>query len=385
MPQYVDTLAQAGWRIDVCAPFPFYPAWRIDRSLPAVSSEHGGAVQVTRYAPYVPRHPSAVGRALHEASIAVNAFQLLRRRIVSADLIVVTSPPPLGARCAVWIALRQGKPSLVLAYDLAADLASDTFRLAGVAGRQLFAVVESSLFAKADTIIALSDDMATRIRSLSGRSSAVPVIRIWADDGLMQLDHAAAARNCRARLGIAEDRLLIGYAGTFGRKQRLPTIVAAMGELPNRFITILVGDGPDRADMERLASRAHGEVRIMPPLSTDELHGFLSACDVSIVTAWTRHAGSLFPSKVANILAAGSPVLAITHRGTELATLLERDDVGLICPSLDPTDIVQAARRGAELGRDKHRRDRCRAYAARHFDRSAAMSRFITEVDRLVP
>jgi hypothetical protein len=217
VPQYVDALAEAGWSVEVCAPFPFYPAWRIDRSLPRVSTEHDGAVRVTRYAPYVPRRPTAVGRGLHEASIAVHAFRLVRRRVESADLVVVASPPPLGARCAVWIAHRHRTPSLALAYDLAADLAADSFGFAGATARRLFGAVESGLYAQANSVIALSDDMATRIRSMAGRSSKVSVIGIWADDELIQLDHAAAARECRARLGIAGDRRLIGFAGNFGR------------------------------------------------------------------------------------------------------------------------------------------------------------------------
>lgn len=385
MPQYVDALADAGWSVDVCAPYPFYPAWRINRSLPAVSTEHDGAVRVTRYAPFVPRRPSALGRGLHEASIALRAWQLLPRRIPTVDLVVAASPPPLGAASAVWLAKRHRKPCVVLAYDLAADLASDAFGLAGRVAGRTFGALEGGLYARADTVIALTDDMASRIRLLSRRSAPVQVIRVWADDELFHLDHAAAAKQCRARLGIPEDRSLVGFAGNFGLKQHLPEIVRAMAQLPPPFVTVFVGDGSDRGEMERLAGSGSGDLRILPPLSAHELHGFLSACDLSIVAAWTRHAGSLFPSKVANILAAGSPILAITDRGTELATLLEREDIGLACPSLDPHEIRHAAQRGAGLGRDVRRRARCRAYAAAHFDRSRAMTRFLAEVDRLVP
>jgi len=46
------------------------------------------------------------------------------------------------------------------------------------------------------------------------------------------------------------------------------------------------------------------------------------------------------------------------HRGWR--TLLERERLGVICPSLDGEEIRVAARRGVELGRDPACRERCR-------------------------
>lgn len=233
-------------------------------------------------------------------------------------------------------------------------------------------------------MIALTQDMANRIRQLSGRPSPVPIIRIWADDELFAIDHAAAARAARLRLGVSESRSLVGFAGSFGKKQHLPELVAALRELPDTFATIFVGDGPECADMERLAAHGPGDLRILPSQSSSDLHAFLSACDVSIVTAWTRHAGSLFPSKVANVLAAGSPILAIAERNTELATLLEREDIGITCSGLEAGQIREAAQLGVQLGRDDKRRTRCRRYAELNLHRRYAMRRFVEEIDRLV-
>lgn len=385
MPHYVDALAGAGWSVEVCAPYPLYPAWKLDRSGPPVSHEHGGLVRVTRYAPFVPRRHTALTRGLLESSIAWHALRLLRRKVRTADLVVASSPPALAAACAVRIAHRNAKPCLLLAYDLVSDLASDAYGLAGRAAGLLLHRVEAGLYARADRVIALTDDMANRIRLVAKRSSPVPVIRIWADDELLHLDHATAARECRERLGIPDDRRLVGFAGSFGRKQHLGEMVAALGTLPPPYTTVVIGDGPDRPELERLGREGPGDLRILPPQPIAELHAFLSACDLSVVIAWTEHAGSLFPSKVANILAAGCPILAITHRGTELAALLERERIGLTCPSLDPEEIRQAARLGVELGRDREYRERCRQYARAHLDRSRAILRFLEEVNGLVP
>jgi glycosyltransferase involved in cell wall biosynthesis len=383
VPHYVDALAQAGWNVDVQAPFPFYPSWRMDRSVPKHSEEGGGRIKITRYAPFVPRKHSAVTRALHELSLGLAAQRTLLAEGRKPDLYVAASPPLLGAASVGWFARRRRTPCLILAYDLVSDLAGDAFGLAGRIPATVTRRLEARLYARADGVIALSDDMASRIYQLSGRRSETSVIRIWADDELFELDHRVAARSFRARLEIPDERYLVGFAGNFGRKQQLPLVVDAVRQLPRDFTTVFIGDGLERPEMERLARAGPGDVRLLPPQPATELHAFLSACDVSLVVAWTQHAGSLFPSKVANVLAAGSPIVAVTARGTDLATLLEREGLGLACTNLDDEVIRRAIRRGVDLGRDQARRAACRAYAHRYLYRAHAMTQFVTEAQRL--
>src|SRR5205823_11062696 len=125
---------------------------------------------------------------------------------------------------------RAGKPCMVLAYDLLTDLASDAFGLAGRVPALLLRVVESRLHNRADTVVALTDDMASRIRQLASRSAPLPVIRIWADDELCHLDHAATARAFRERLGIPQYRRLVVFVVSFGRKQHLSRVSLAEWE-----------------------------------------------------------------------------------------------------------------------------------------------------------
>ncbi len=167
----MDALAGAGWSVEVCVPYPFNPGWKLDRSVPPMALECGGLVRVTRYAPFVPRRHSALTRGLHEASIAWHALRMLGRPTRSADLVVVASPPALASACAVRIAHRARKPSLVLAYDLVADLASDAYGVAGKAAGLVLHRVEAGLYARADRVIALTDDMASRIRQVAQRAA----------------------------------------------------------------------------------------------------------------------------------------------------------------------------------------------------------------------
>ena len=384
IPHYVDALAAAGWTAEVFAPFPFYPAWRPDRTEPRESQEAGGRVRIHRYAPFVPRHPVGAARALHDLSLGWHAIRSLYARAGPADLFVAPSPPLLGGAVTVHLARRRRRPSLVLAYDLVGDLASDTMGpVAGWSARALQAI-EARMYADATHVIGLTGEMASRIETMSARADAVSVLRIWADDGLFSLDRDAAAIRFRAEQGMNPGTRLIGFAGNFGRKQQLSAIAEAAWQLSEHVRVVFIGDGPYRSDLERIAAAHPERIRVLPPVSETDLHGFLAACDAAIVVAWTRHDGSLFPSKAANVLAAGCPIIAVASPDSELARLVAGEALGVACPSLAPDELAVALSRGAELGRDPAQRARCHRYAQLHLRRQTTMDRFLSEAERLI-
>ena len=382
VPYYVDALAAAGWTAEVFAPYPFYPTWRLDRSLPAESSE-AGRVRVSRYAPFVPRRPTGGLRILHDLSLGWHAVRLLGLRAGPADLFVAASPPLLGAAVTVQLARWRRRPSIVLAYDLVADLAGEAGSAGGSSVRALRAT-EKRVYAGATEVIALTDGMARRIEALTGRAEPVSVLRIWADENLFQLDLAQAGAAFRVEQGIDPAAYLIGFAGNFGRKQQLVGIANAASGLPAAYHTVFVGDGPERTELERLAAASAGRIRVLPPQSEPGLHAFLAACDASIVVAWTQRAGTLFPSKAANVLAAGCPIVAVTPRDGDLGRLIESEALGVVCPSLAPDELRAAMTRAAELGRSPEQRERCRAYALRYLRRDSVTDRFVAWANRLV-
>ena len=376
VPSYVDALSGLGWAADVLTPYPSYPSWRLDRSLPQVSLEQNGAVRVTRYVPYVPRRHSALTRGLHELSMARGVLRNLPRIAQGADLVVASTPSILGAWTALQVARRSGLPFVLLVYDLVSDLATDVFPIAGQVAALGLRRLEAKLLADADHVVALTQEMVHRIDRFSGRTKPTAVIPIWADDELLDCDPREMALECRADLGIRSDQHLVGFTGSFGLKQHLSEIVGALGELDGGVITAFVGEGLEGPHMAEVARRSSGDVRILGPRSGRSLYSFLAACDLSIVPALTRFGGTGFPSKVANILASGCPILAITSEDTELAQIIRGGDLGLVCSSCDPSAIRDAVRRALALEGAAERRQRCRAYASTHLRNSDGMSRF---------
>ena len=97
------------------------------------------------------------------------------------------------------------------------------------------------------------------------------------------------------------------------------------------------------------------------PTREDQIE-FLNACDVSIISLVKGMWGSAMPSRTYNALAAGKPIVALTDEGSELALVIDEEQVGWHVPPGGVDALVGAVRAAAasceleEMGQ--------RAYAA---------------------
>ena len=75
-----DSLAAAGWQVEVVTAQPYYPAWARDpaHKRPWWRRERLGAVQLVRCPLYVPRAPTGRRRVLHHLSFAAAALGMGR-------------------------------------------------------------------------------------------------------------------------------------------------------------------------------------------------------------------------------------------------------------------------------------------------------------------
>jgi glycosyltransferase involved in cell wall biosynthesis len=84
----------------------------------------------------------------------------------------------------------------------------------------------------------------------------------------------------------AEGRFVLGYLGAFGRVNGVDVIVRAAAEAekrcPGRVGVVLIGDGPERLDVERLAG-ANPAVRLGPAVPKRFIPTVLRALDATVV------------------------------------------------------------------------------------------------------
>lgn len=174
------------------------------------------------------------------------------------------------------------------------------------------------------------------------------------------VDNAAIAREVDAwreeREGLRD---ALGVRGrvllTVGRlhpPKGTPQLLAALSRLHASqpaadFAAVLVGDGPQRADAERLAASLGGALRVVGAVPASEIPRWLAVADV-LVHPTLRDCWGMVVNEA---LAAGVPVLGSRYAGA--CDELLKDGLGRRFDPLDPADFdagLRAALRGEGFG-----------------------------------
>jgi alpha-1,6-mannosyltransferase len=137
----------------------------------------------------------------------------------------------------------------------------------------------------------------------------------------------------RTRLGVGAGDLVLVYAGRMSNEKRVLTLVKALDHLPEDVpaVLCLVGHGPQRAEVEKLAGTRRS-LRILPFQSgRAELAGLLASADVYV----TAGPHETFGLSVIEAQACGLPVV-----GVDAGALRDRVPPGL--GYLGPVDDASA-------------------------------------------
>jgi glycosyltransferase involved in cell wall biosynthesis len=151
----------------------------------------------------------------------------------------------------------------------------------------------------------------------------------------------------RQELGIG-DRLVVLYSGNLGLTHDLSVMVDAAETLrgDDRVRFVIIGDGPQR---ERLQIRVkeqklEGMFCFLPFQPTERLPVSIGLGDLSVVTVIPGAESVLMPCKTYNYLAAGSAVLAVVRRPSDLAAIVEENACGIVVEPGDGAGFAAAIR-----------------------------------------
>jgi colanic acid biosynthesis glycosyl transferase WcaI len=381
-----EHLASAGHDVTMCAAVPYYPQWRVPAEYRGLKfpREARAGVTILRCPLYVPSAVKPIRRILHEASFITSAFlrSLFCRR---PDLLFVVSPPLGLAIAAVMLSWLWRVPYIFHVADLQPDTALDLGMVrSGRVARLLYAV-ERLAYRRAAIVSTLTGAMRARIIAKGIPAEKVVLFADWADPGLFALARAPSD-SIRQELGLG-DAFLVLHAGNMGVKQGLDVVLdAALQTRSNPAIVyLLVGDGAMRPHLEGRA-RALGldNVRMLPLLDHERFLRLLAAADVCLVTQQRTVADVVFPSKVLTLLAAGKPVIASVTGGSAVANVISGAGAGMVVPPEDGDALlaaIEALRRDPPLRAGMGAAGR--AYASRHWERTATLSYLTDTVERL--
>lgn len=170
------------------------------------------------------------------------------------------------------------------------------------------------------------------------RARVVVVPNFVDDEGFVPLTadrHAAL----RAAIGILPDDVAIGVVGNLYPVKNHAMFLRAAGRLASTWPAVrfvLVGDGAERAPLERLARELGIQDRVRMPGRLTTEPGFAGIFDIAVLTSWEEG----FPNWIVEAMAAGRPVVAARVGGIPDAVV--DGDTGHLVPAGDDDAMARA-------------------------------------------
>ncbi|HMF56141.1 MAG TPA: glycosyltransferase family 4 protein [Pyrinomonadaceae bacterium] len=157
----------------------------------------------------------------------------------------------------------------------------------------------------------------------------------------------------RARLGITDDEVLVGFIGTFGPWHGVLALAEAIAMIPEeaRVRFVLVGEGKLRGEVERTLEKAGAlpSVIFTGQVAHERVPGLLDACDILVSPHVPLADGSEFfgsPTKLFEYMAMGKGIVA--SRLGQIGEVLAHEETAILIEPGDTRELAQAIMRMAE-------------------------------------
>lgn len=381
-----NALAAAGHAVEVLTGKPYYPAWRIApewRRPPYRRSGEGG-VAITRCPLYVPKRDGGLKRILHHASFAATLLPAALRAAsrFRPDLVINIAPSMISTPVARLAARLAGARLWLHIQDFEVEAAFATNLLKADSGLgRIASGFEARQLRAPDRVSTISPQMCRRLAEKGVAPDRIVEFRNWAE-----IDTIRPLEGCspyRAEWGIGAPHVAF-YSGNIANKQGIEIIVEAARLLRHRgdLTFVICGEGPNRAHLQALAADL-GNIRLHDLQPRARLGELLGMASVHLLPQLAGAADLVLPSKLANMLASGRPVIATADPGTGLAD--EVAGAGVVTPPGDARALADAIERLLDDPEEAARLGAAaRIRAEERWSRDGVMARFLEEAAALV-
>ena len=303
----------------------------MSRGMTAPKHEVRNGVEIFRVAATTLDKNVMLFRLINMLTIGVAMFYNSLKRFNKGDRVLVVTAPPTMPVTTAFAALVRGANYTVLIQDSYPEI----LIAVGSLKRNSFSANVINFFNRwvykyAAKIIVMGRDMNELFQNKT-KGLDIPIVTIpnWAD---LETIHPAPREDnsLLKELGIS-DKFVFLYAGNIGHPTDVETIIDSAEKLrDNRDIHfVFIGAGVKKKWLEDQVSKLSlVNVTVLDYRPRSEQIVFLNACDVGLIALIDGMWGTAMPSRTYNIMAAGKPILALTEEGSELAQVIDEENIG---------------------------------------------------------
>ncbi|MDT8759719.1 glycosyltransferase family 4 protein [Sphingomonas psychrotolerans] len=289
-------------------------------------------------------------RAINVLTLSLSAAWFALTHFRRGDrLLIVTNPPtlpPLLGLIARW----KRMDAHLLVHDVYPEvLAATGFLRVDSTGYRLLKRFFSATYRLYRSVIVLGRDMADVVRDKIAAGQRITIIPNWGD--VDEVQPIARAANPFLSANAIDAPCVIQFSGNIGRTHDVETVLAAARRLRDRadILFVFAGYGGKTGVIsDAIAAGELPNVRLLPRQPRELLGPMLASATATIISFVDAMRGLSVPSRMYNVLSAGTPIIAIAEADSELAMVVGEERAGWV---LAPGDVDALVRLIEELAR----------------------------------
>ena len=352
----VNALAAANYSVEVVASYPLYPEWKPKKTNATLQD-----VRIHRAGLFNYPKSMELRRMQLEIGFMFHAVRhLIRNR--KQDIVIPVFPPMLFF-LPVALLLPGHTAKVGIVHDVQGIMAGVTNSPAKVWLLKFIQYFEKKVFSCCDKLIFVSRSMAKKAID-SYRldpdkvSVAYPFVNI--NTGVLTNDLESF---------FPEDKKHIVYSGAMGAKQNphdlLKFFIAFAKSRPDAMCHIF-SRGPLFDELKNRQIAGSEKIAFHDLVPEDNLYELYRRSHVQIIPQKPGTSEGAIPSKLPNIIAAGTPVFSIGDPGSDLSDLIDRSGIGYSAKSWDIGSLVTELEKFLDL-----------SLRSSHSDRQISVNNFV--------
>jgi len=257
------------------------------------------------------------------------------------DKVVVVTNPPLLPLLVTLASKIKGCKTVLLVHDVYPEVLVTAGMLKS--GSLIFRFVHEiskRIYVGVEAIVVIGRDMREIALRKCHDSNKIHVITNWADlDTVSPL--LRSQNKLLETLGL-QQAFVVQYCGNMGRTHGLEYLVECASLIEDKQVEFMfMGGGARKAWLiKEINNRELTNTSVLPRCSRELLSESLNACDLAVISFMPGMSGISVPSRMYNIMAAGKPILAIADADSELATVVQEENIGWVVAPGDIDSLI---------------------------------------------